>query len=88
MTVLINNLANLPHHDGQIVLRAKREDFEVVVKHNARHGGEKYWVFGAVIEPGGGTWTNLAAERRTVQEARGLAARLWAEGEKFNVAVG
>jgi hypothetical protein len=27
--VQINDLANLPHRDGQIVLRAARDDFEV-----------------------------------------------------------
>ena len=27
--VTVNDLANLPHHDGQMVLHAKRDDFEV-----------------------------------------------------------
>ena len=30
--VTVNDLANLSHHDGQIVLHAKRDDFEVEVR--------------------------------------------------------
>jgi hypothetical protein len=82
--VLINDLANLPHSDGQTVLHAKRADFEVKVIFS----GTRYRVYGFVIQPNGGTWTNLAADRPTVQEARDLAARLWADGKDFNVTVG
>jgi hypothetical protein len=31
MTVQINELANLPHRDGQLVLQAQREDLEVKI---------------------------------------------------------
>jgi hypothetical protein len=82
--VIINELANLPHVDGQVVLKARRDDFQVEVI--CRTNG--YLVYGTVIQPNGGTWSNLAAERRTVHQARDLAARLWAEGKNFNVSIG
>ena len=73
---IVNELANLPHRDGQIVLHAKRDDFEVQIKYEQG----TYWVYGFVRQPGGGEYTRLAAPRSMVSEAAELARKLWREG--------
>ena len=80
---IINELANLPHCEGQIVLSALRHDFGVTVKYDRG----RYYIWGYSIEPSGAQWTNLAADRATPQQARDLAARLWRAGREFNVIV-
>ena len=72
MQVIINDLANLPHRDGQVVLKAERDDFEVEVR--CRLDG--YHVYGIAREPEGGKWTRLACPRSTPQQARDLAEEL------------
>jgi hypothetical protein len=84
MEVSVNELANLPHHEGQVVLQVERDDFEVKIK--CEQG--TYWIYGSVKEPSGGGWTRLAAPRETVTDATKLARRLWREGKDFNVWVG
>ena len=84
MGVIINELANEPHHEGQIVLHCKRETFELKVLRS----GSSYWVHGEPKRPGGASWTTLMAERKTMRAARELARRVWAEGENFNVRIG
>ncbi|HEY1602113.1 MAG TPA: hypothetical protein VGG64_21100 [Pirellulales bacterium] len=84
MAVQVNELGNLPHHDGQLVLKAEREDFEVqIIRHS-----EGYTVYGIVHADDHATLVNLAAERATPEAARDLARRLWREGKDFNVWVG
>jgi hypothetical protein len=85
MEVLINEMANIPHHDGQIVLHAKREDIEVKISFSRG----QYWVCGSVFKNGGkASYTNLMASRKTVREARNLAHELWRDGTMFNVTIG
>jgi hypothetical protein len=84
MEVSLNELANLPHHDGQKVLEVKREDFAVEI----RYVSGTYRVYGFVRLPGGGEYTRLAAERKTVREARELALRAWREGRDFDTVIG
>jgi len=78
--IAINDLNNLPHRDGQIVLEATRDDFEVVV----RFCRGVYHIWGVACCNGAAQFTRLAAERATPKQARDLAARLWREGEAFN----
>ncbi len=80
--VLINELANLPHHDGQLVLQARREDFDVEIRCQAG----TYYVYAFVTQPNGGRWTRLAAPRSTPHAARDLAVRAWVEGRDFDTA--
>jgi hypothetical protein len=84
MRVLINDLANVPHNDGQIVLDVRRDDFAVKVEHDR----DCYRVYGFVRLQGGGEYTRLAAERPTVQAARDLARRVWREGRNFDTVYG
>ena len=56
--VTINELANLPHHEGQVVLHVLREEVEV------RRRRDNYVVYGFVRQPSGGVYTRLAAARR------------------------
>jgi hypothetical protein len=56
MEVSINELANLPHHEGQVVLHAERRDFEVKIKYDQA----TYWVYGFVLLPAGGGYTRRA----------------------------
>ena len=86
--VQINELANLPHHDGQIVLRAARNDFEVEIKYDGRCDGGRYWVYAYVLRGGLPQYTRLAANRPTVRSARDLAARAWREGKDFDLIIG
>jgi hypothetical protein len=86
--VTINELTNLPHFDGQTVLHAVREDFEIEVRYDGRCDGGRYWIYAFAIQPKGGVWTRLAAERRTPQQARDLAARAWTEGRDFDTSIG
>jgi hypothetical protein len=82
--VLVNDLANIPHHDGQTVLHALREDFEVQV--NYSRGVDH--VYGFVRKNGRPHFTRLAAQRRTVRQARDLARRAWKEGASFDTITG
>jgi hypothetical protein len=84
MPVLVNVLENLPHTDGQKVRDVQREDFAVEIAFSSG----AYCVYGFVRLPGGGEYTRLAAERKTVAEARELAARLWREGRDFDPIIG
>jgi hypothetical protein len=78
--VIINDLANLPHHDGQLVLTAEREDFAVEIKyHQATYG-----VYGFVRQQGAGGYTRLAAPRSTVADGTELARRRWRDGKDFD----
>ena len=84
MQVTINDLVNLPHHDGQVVLQAERDDFKVDV----RCGQDVYYVFGIIREAAGGKWTRLAAPCSTVEEATALARRLRRARMDFNTILG
>jgi hypothetical protein len=84
MPIIVNDLDNLPHRAGQRVLVAERDDYAVqIIRWN-----DGYVVVGTVRQPGGSGWSNVSAERRTVQEARELARRVWREGRNFNVVIG
>jgi len=76
MQVLVNDLANLPHNNGQKLLDVQRDDFAVEI----RCSGRAYRVYAFVHLSGGGVYTRLAAERATVAQARELALRVWHEG--------
>ncbi len=78
--VTINELDRLPHHDGQVVLEATRDDFTVQVKFDRG----LYQVWGAICHNGMPQYTRLATARKSPKDARDLAARLWREGEQFN----
>ncbi|HEY1603540.1 MAG TPA: hypothetical protein VGG64_28325 [Pirellulales bacterium] len=78
--VIINEMTNLPHHEGQLVLEAERDDFGVKIK--CEQG--TYWIYGLVKEPSGGGWTRLAAPLATVTDVTELARRLWRDGKDFN----
>jgi len=82
--VLINDLANVPHHDGQKVLDMRRDNFAIEV----HYVGGSYRVYGFVRLSGGGEYTRLATERRTVRQARELALRAWCEGRDFDTVIG
>jgi hypothetical protein len=84
MQVSINDLANQPHHEGQVVLQAERSDFEVKIKYDQG----TYWVFGFVRQPGGGEYTRLAAPRSLVSDTTELARKLWREGKDFDTVCG
>ena len=84
LPVLINDLDNLPHHEGQRVLAVEREDFRVQVI----RFGSGYDVQAAVKQPGGGAYTILAAHRATVEGARKLAREVWRRGKDFNAMKG
>jgi hypothetical protein len=84
MPTTINDLANLPHHEGQRVLMAEREDLDVQII----RWGNGYVVHAAVKQPGGGAFTILSAERKGVDAARELARDVWAKGRDFNVVIG
>jgi len=84
MEVIINDLANVPHRDGQKLLDVRRDDFAVEI-HYVRG---VYRVYAFVRLPGGGEYTRLAAERSTVREARELALRAWREGRDFDAVIG
>jgi hypothetical protein len=84
MEVSINDLANLPHHDGQVVLQAERHDFEVKIKYDQG----TYWVYGFVLRLGTSGYTRLAAPRSNVADATDLARRLWREGKDFDTVCG
>jgi hypothetical protein len=71
--VIINELANLPHHDGQIVLHAVRDDFEVQIRYEAWQRDGCYWVHAYVRRDAQRQYTRLAAERSNVQQARDLS---------------
>ncbi len=86
--VQINELANLPHRDGQIFLRAARNDVEVEIKYDGRCDGGRYWVYAYVLRGGLPQYTRLAANRPTVRSARDLAARAWREGKSFDLIIG
>jgi len=81
--VLLNDLSNLPHHDGQKLLDVRRDDFAVEVHYSSG----AYRVYGFVRLPGGGEYTRLAAERKTVRQARELALRAWREGRDFDAVI-
>jgi hypothetical protein len=81
--VLLNDLANVPHRDGQKVLDVRHDDFAVEVRFSAG----VYRVYGFVLLPGGGEYTR-PAERSTVREARELALRAWREGRDFDTVIG
>ena len=68
--VRVNELRNLPHHEGQLVLDVVAPDREVKVF--VQHG--RYWV-DCAITCGTVNWTRLMAGRDTIEEARGTA--LW-----------
>lgn len=78
--VSTNELANLPHHDGQVVLDVMRDDFTVQVKYERG----LYQVWGAICRGGLPQYTRLATARKSAKDARDLAASLWREGEQFN----
>jgi hypothetical protein len=84
MPVLINDLLNIPHHEGQTVLHALRDDFEVRVEYERA----TYYVYGFVRKNGRPHFTQLAAPRRTVRQARELARRVWQEGRNFDTTIG
>ncbi len=69
------------------MLHAKRDDFEVEIKYNARQEGRCYWVYAYVLKDGLPLYTRLAASRYTVQQARELAAPVWREGKDFDVVI-
>ncbi len=84
MGVIINELANLPHHDGECVLHCVRPNFEVRILRSR----DEYWIHGAASRLSGATWTTIMAPRKTVRDASELGRRVWAEGEDFKVTVG
>jgi hypothetical protein len=69
--VTVNELANLPHYHGQVLLRAARDDLKVEIQRVAR----TYFVYAFACHDGSPVYTRLAAERSTLQQARHLAAR-------------
>ncbi len=84
MTVLINELANLPHRDGQTVLHVIGDDREVEIKF--RQG--RYVVYLFLLSPRDGWYTRLAAEEPTAKTARDLAAEAWRGGPDFRTRAG
>jgi hypothetical protein len=61
--VRINELQNLPHYEGQLVLDVVSPDREIKIFFH--HG--RYWVHCA-ITCGSVTWTRLMAGRDTIEE--------------------
>jgi len=82
--VLTNELANLPHHDGQLVLEARRDD--VVVKITCGLG--VYHIVQTIESPCQGSFTRLAAERPTLEAAVELARQAYREGADFDTVEG
>ena len=78
----------VPHRDGQIVLHAARDDFEVEIKYDGHSDGGRYWVYAFVLRDGQVQYTRLAANRPTVRSARNLAARARREGKNFDTICG
>ncbi len=70
--VTVNELANLLHYHGQVLLRAARDDLKVEIQRAA----STYSEYAFACHDGSPVYTRLAAERPTVPQARDLAARL------------
>ena len=74
--VVLNDLANVPHRDGQDVLIVRTDTFEI----QCRCHGDCYGVYQFALKDGNAEWTRHASTVKTVQRARELAARLYKAG--------
>jgi hypothetical protein len=83
-SLIINELARLPHHEGQLVLHAKRDDFEVEI----RRQDHSYYVYAFVCRDGNPIYLRLAAGRSTAVAAHELANKAWDAGKDFDAKLG
>ena len=74
--VLLNDLANTPHRDGQDVLLVRTDRFEI----QCRCHGDCYGVYVFALRDGEAHWTRQARTVKTAQQARVVAAALYRAG--------
>jgi len=66
MDILLNDLTNLPHRDGQMVLFVRASNYEL----EAVREGEGYWLYLFVVKNGRVSYLSMVRPAATVEDVQ------------------